>query len=230
MDGFSFMSKSKNKKRKGIDWGNQFINLIVVVLGISIAFYLNNWKEEVDRKNIEQTFLKSLAEDLTIDIASLQLSTDTTRHFIDFLARNTVKIASGESIDSVVYLINSLNVEVPFLPSNNTYLSLIASGDINDINFELRKDIVELYGQNYSYIKLIDESNHKQLSELSRPFLLKELRYNRYGQPNEAILKDPFLINLSYASLYMLESKHALDSTTLIKANELLAKIKKQIK
>jgi hypothetical protein len=54
-----------------IEWKNHFVELVVVFVGITLAFILNNWRESYKDKNLEKKYLASFYSDISTDINSL---------------------------------------------------------------------------------------------------------------------------------------------------------------
>lgn len=62
----------KKKKKAGLFWKNFFTNkafdLLIVILGVTIAFQLNSFKQNNDEKSLEKFYLESMIHDLDSDI------------------------------------------------------------------------------------------------------------------------------------------------------------------
>jgi hypothetical protein len=59
-----------------VHWSDKLINVLVVVLDITIAFWLNNWQETRKNKASEQRYLVALQTDLSKDTVSLLAITE----------------------------------------------------------------------------------------------------------------------------------------------------------
>jgi hypothetical protein len=64
-----------------IDWKVHIIDLIVVIVGVTIAFALTNYQEVSKEKDLQKTYLQSLANDLEVDVKNLEEQLDTSRTF-----------------------------------------------------------------------------------------------------------------------------------------------------
>ncbi len=62
--------KTKRQRQK-INWLNHFIELVVVVIGITLAFMLNNWREAYVNHRMEEKYLNSFMDDLNFDRVQL---------------------------------------------------------------------------------------------------------------------------------------------------------------
>lgn len=57
---------------KQINWWQYIVELIVVIIGISIAFSLENWREHQKEHQITKEYLESLKVDLMLDSLSFK--------------------------------------------------------------------------------------------------------------------------------------------------------------
>ncbi|MCZ8215496.1 MAG: hypothetical protein O9262_04610, partial [Cyclobacteriaceae bacterium] len=130
-----------SKKSEKIQWKNQFINLLAIIIGVYIAFYLTERSNNANSRRQANAYLASMADDLQSDITELTISTDTLRYIMKVSQALTQSIVTQKiSKDSVTAMISSLYLIIPFNPKDNSYQSLLASGKLDAIeNFELRK-------------------------------------------------------------------------------------------
>jgi hypothetical protein len=155
------------KKKEKIQWKNQFINLLTVIIGVYIAFSLNDWgvSKSVKQKRVEA--ILSLKDELLKDKEELNKGLkeiDTLTMKIRGLFRHAEMDSSAA--DSVNYFIGGILTQQVFNPSNFTFQSLINSGDmggLSDITF--RKDILELYNGHYKTIEDLDEIGMRNFQE-----------------------------------------------------------------
>lgn len=214
------MAKDKEK----IQWKNQTINFLAIIVGVYVAFYLTERSAQATSRKQAKAYLASMADDLGNDIKNLQVATDTIRQVLKVSQTLTRSIATQRiPTDSVQVMINSLYIIAPFTPQDNSYQSLKASGKFDAIdNVELRRKITELYYQHYGAIRITDEISNQQRTALITPYLMKNIRYRASGlQDPEALWKDNMFGNIAFSAQYALLMKHQLDSVALSKAKEL---------
>lgn len=90
---------------KKINWMDHLVNLVVVIVGISIAFGLNRYSENKKEEKLEQEYLKSFSEDLKDDVAQLQHIMDTSSYWMNNNQRLTeVVIQNDFEHDSLFFL------------------------------------------------------------------------------------------------------------------------------
>lgn len=147
------------KEKREISWKNKLIDLVVVFIGVSVAFALNNWQQNKNSIVLHQKYLVSLRGDLIKDQGVIQ--NDLKRlDTISFKVKRLIAYSSGTSIsgDSLGYYINGILTQTIFRPNNHTFQSIINSGDITnfgDVNFV--KGLGELYNGVYQDIKEHDQ-------------------------------------------------------------------------
>ncbi len=217
----------KNKER--IQWKNQIINFVAIVFGVYVAFYLTNRKLESDKHSLEQQYIQSILEDVKTDEHQLTASTDTLSYYRNLLAALTGHIYSGKiPQDSLFEMIQSLYVYLPFIPRNNTYQTLVASGSVDIIkDFTLRQQIVELYHQHYGAISVVDRLNEQQRAWLINPYLIKNIQYGSGGRiaNSEALWSNSEFSNIATTCYYYLNLKYEYDSKALEKCRVLREKL-----
>jgi hypothetical protein len=213
-----------SKKSEKIQWKNQLINLLAIVIGVYIAFYLTERSNNANSRRQANTYLASMADDLQSDIDELTISTDTLRYMVKVSQALTQSIVTQRIVqDSVATMISSLYLIVPFNPKDNSYQSLVASGKLDAIeNFELQKRITELYHQQYGSIKIFDDISNQQRISIITPYLMRTMQFSTMGLKNASQLwKDNMFANLAFSMHHNNTMKHKMDSTALVQAKEL---------
>lgn len=145
-----------------INWKNHFVELIVVIFGISIAFAIDKYAERVKEQDEMVLSLRSFADDLERDIRNFgESQIPSNQRRVDELNVLIEKLRSEElESDSLGILVRRM-----FSSSNSritvaTYESLKSSGKLEDIpNVELRRKIVSHYENNYKQSDYISDVN-----------------------------------------------------------------------
>jgi hypothetical protein len=120
-------------------WSDYFIELLIVIIGISIAFWLNNMALE-DKANREKiAYLKDIKSDLKKDSLRLTYNIKNNEVKKEKLDYSLQLIQESAQIDSVLnYIIEIGNYDF-FNPDNFTITSLLQSGDLKLIDSEETK-------------------------------------------------------------------------------------------
>ena len=132
------------------NWKNHFIELIVVVIGITIAFMMENWRQEEASREIEQKYLQSFRDDLQGDANTLDSVTVSIQNKIYLLRSFIGDIKKGEvKQDRAEEVISDMLSNLSFFPKQATYESIKNSGGMNIISdYELKESIVSYYSLN----------------------------------------------------------------------------------
>lgn len=164
---------------KNINWKDHLISLLVVILGISIAYSLEGWRESRKEKVLETAYLKALQEDLQNDFDQLDtlLKVDLSRMtMLNRLAEVTYNPAASR--DSLGYYIRFLIFHQSFEPQRAAYEAITSSGNLNLISdFELRGRLIELYSQWYRGSGQYDEAVMEFTNQFMRPFTIYNVEF-----------------------------------------------------
>ena len=204
-----------------INWREQFINLIVVILGITIAFWLNSWAEGRKSKRLEEQCTKGLMKDLTDDIGEMKhLIIYSENQLKDLNNMLSFMMGKTEASDSLTQQLFTIQFNLPFTPQEATYQSL--SGKIETISdFEIRNKIIEYYNQHYARLKLWDSSCKENIDQFIKPVVLRELNFIERGQLDLKLFKSKELRNALYAMQYLFMQRLAYCHTFLETAEKL---------
>lgn len=159
-----------------LDWKYALREIGLIVIGITIAFALNNWKEGRTRKVVEKQFISNLIEDLTLDSIQLEgmleIVTKTANSkviLMDYF--NGKKV----NLDSIPYHFDrQLRVGRRFVPNSITMEEIKTRGGLIVIrNYELRRDIIELYSsyEQCSREEIYFETKYMYFQEQVFPYL-----------------------------------------------------------
>ena len=56
------------KHKSTIDWKSKFLDLLIVIIGITIAFKLNTWNESIKEHSELEIYLQSFQEETALNI------------------------------------------------------------------------------------------------------------------------------------------------------------------
>ncbi len=195
---------------KNINWLDHIANLLVVILGISIAFYLESYKEEESNRSQEKKYIESIIKDLETDIDYLDTLISGNKRISDALV--TLSNASiGRSYGSDTLLMNyilTIQYNPTFTPQRITYESLKSSGNMDLIgSFELRNEVVELYEQYYRGTFEYDAAINEHISDFIKPFYMKNVRFNSGQSVSPDFLTMNEFKNMIFAYRYLFIAK-----------------------
>ncbi len=135
------------KKRFRVDWLNHALEFFVVIIGILIAFQLNNYSENRKREATLANHREFLLEETKDNQASLAYAEKTVGRSLKILDSLNNAINSGEEVEQIKTLaLKLVDDSGYFYIRRNAYKTLTESGDIRFLGFKEKKDIVSLYG------------------------------------------------------------------------------------
>ncbi|HQQ97639.1 MAG TPA: DUF6090 family protein [Cyclobacteriaceae bacterium] len=149
------MKKNGNQK---ISWPNKFIDLIVVIAGVSIAFALTNWQQNSQAEAKQHRYLTLLRNDLvkdrdvlTEDLKGLRVQIHKCNRLLALTSEKNPKT------DSLNYFLSGIMSQATFSPNNFTFQAIGQSGDISGIDdVDLMRELSELYLGSYPSIREVE--------------------------------------------------------------------------
>lgn len=157
---------------------NILIEFLIVLLGITIAFWLSNLGEERKERILEQAYLQDLNTDLLQDQKALQYSIKENEQKFETLKQAYLYFGQSEvkvPIDSLIGFAQTVGNYFHFTPNDYTYLSLQQSGDFKILlDRNLKKSLIELYGLygliNTEQVNVIDALDNNYFPILMRKY------------------------------------------------------------
>jgi hypothetical protein len=136
--------------------------ILLVVIGILIALQINNWNQENENKKLEIIYMNSLANDLkkdTLDInriTKIQIEDNKTT---ETLLNRIYKPSSN--IDTIIKIAryevdDTFRVKRDY--ANNTFNTIISSGNINLLNKDLIDKLMDLNSMQEDQLKRFDSN------------------------------------------------------------------------
>lgn len=220
---------------KNINWLDHIANLLVVILGISIAFYMEGWREDAGNRMQERKYLESMVTDLQTDIEAL----DTLLSINEELSAALVNLSLASvgrpygSDSALMYQTLKIQYNPPFTPQRTAYESLKASGKMGLINdFELRNQIVDLYEQFYRGTAEYDDALDEHVRDFVKPYYMKNVRFTGPQSIDPAFLNSDEFRNIIFAYRYLFIAKdefykNVLNKTDSVK-NEIVGYLESQ--
>ena len=217
---------------KQINWVNHIVELLVVVIGVTVAFQLENWKEGNRTDKLRQQYYKSMASDLKKDVKELQLLADTSNHFLRMNKRLTECIVRRDlEHDSLFFFFLGVYNQIEFTAVDNTYESMKASGSLTIVDdFELRQLISEVYSQVYQEIHLHDQFQKRQFFDNLYPYISEHVVFT--GRPvlkETDFLRDNRFINMSFSAYFASAQKQKAYRKGIEKASLLIRRLEEKL-
>ncbi|GAA4318603.1 hypothetical protein GCM10023115_44540 [Pontixanthobacter gangjinensis] len=133
--------------------------IILVVIGILIALQINNWNEESKIRDLEQTYLASLRNDLQSDKIYLKNQIEESKSVMESNRQFIKQLwQKQESLKDAMKLVNLINTRTQkIILQSSTYEELKSTGKLSYIsNDSLRKNVIEFYRNASHSIGIMD--------------------------------------------------------------------------
>jgi len=187
------------------NWYTLILELVIVVVGLFLAFQLDRWYESQRSKSGLQAHMVSLTEDFTENEARLNWAISEGLQEMEATITLRAEIRK-DTPDLSVAELNLLVSKTSLLPAFNAvdheYRNLISGGTLADLpNSNLKKALAEFYAA-HELTKVIQNTQELQYVTIWQPYALENLDYAasnrkiREGRDN-AVLRpyiDPDLI------------------------------------
>jgi hypothetical protein len=163
-------------EKSRIEWKNHFIELIVVFIGITLAFMLNSWREESKSHKLESQYISSFYDEIVYDGARLDTIINANNNKINKFSSVINQLKTGDlSLDTCLVVAGEMAQINLFIPKTNTYETIKNSGNFNIINdYELRSKLIEYY-ESFEGKKLTEEYYKMYINNFIIPFLFENL-------------------------------------------------------
>lgn len=209
---------------------NKFFDLIIVIAGITIAFELDNFKQDNTRKELERFYLESIVNDLNQDIKQYEENMDELLVDKKFVYRCLKMIEDQQDIkDSIGLVVMSIRSIKTFEGQRNTYSTIISGNGLNVIrDASLRNLMLEHY-RLYAAIERFEDKYFDVIMRVNNYFT-QYVDYNHFRRiDNPAFLKNVQTKNLLTLAAIELQNGIWRYESSLEKANELRQALKKQL-
>ncbi|MCI4667078.1 MAG: DUF6090 family protein [Bacteroidia bacterium] len=205
-----------------INWKYALGEVAIVILGITLAFWLNNWGSNVSNRQLRNEYLQNLVLDLDSEAKQLETNTKQSLEKINLINQlRPVLLANLPLKDSSRQMIYAISRNVGYYPENTTYKTLVNSGDLKLINnFELRRSIEAYYSQQENTAK-----SYERLESIYKNYLGDFFIHNMdFGGLNrgELVVKDRPLLSNIFSSIQGSSGMAIGANKTLLEKNQQL--------
>lgn len=156
--------------------------IVLVVIGILIALQINNYSEEIKKREIESVLLNNLFLEVDLDIRQITENTEQSLTRLAMLDSVIKKLKHPETIDKSSFLQSSYNFVIDnyFKSNSGIFDEAVSSGKMSYIqNERLRQQI-------FNYYRTVKESytdgtTRQVTDEFITPLLIESLMMNTNG-------------------------------------------------
>jgi len=153
------------------NWGRHGFETLYVIVGILIAFSLNDWNENRKAQNTEISILNELIIGLEMDSYTLNFNIDKHNQAIqscEIVLKALDEL--DEYNDSLAFHFAAVHYYTVFASTRGAYESIKSMGFESISNKSLRFEIIDLYDQRYSILLANQKILENDIHELKRYF------------------------------------------------------------
>lgn len=187
-----------------------FKEILIVVIGILIAFGLNNWwQSRKEGKNLSNHFenLKSECDKNKGMMQFVNKSIDQNKKNIDTIYQLMYQPNQTEKLSEYTFKLINMSGGYIF---KNAYNTLVETGDIRLIDdFKLKNTLVLLYDY-YNYCEAVDKQHAEFYEQYFFPFLMENIDFsNPKNIKNESAFKTIEFKNMISSYQFYLQRRKA---------------------
>lgn len=170
------------KRKKAFPWRTLFLNkafdLLIVIVGVSIAIQVETFKQDGDRNEQERFYLENLLVDLDNDILECDDNLKELRWDMQLAVRCVGKIQRGESIaDSLGLVVQNVSSTKTFEGHRNTYTTILNSNGLSVIKDTGIRTLLADYYRSYISLDRFDERYSEFVSSM-QGYFSQSIDYN----------------------------------------------------
>lgn len=187
------------KKKFKINWRSKFIDLLIVIAGISIAFKLNTWNESNKANREIEDYLLSFQEESTNNKVTLSAALEYSISIKKNLDSIKILLIREDYVHkNIKTYVSSLMGLSNFIPVTTTMDNITASGQFGLIkNTELKKRLIDTYKTYKSTIK-IDDILMDYVDKYLTPYFFENVRFRDFSSIKGDFIKNPEFENIVF--------------------------------
>lgn len=216
-----------------IDWTSKFVDLFIVIIGITIAFKLNNWNESIKTRNEENQYVQSFQVENSDNLENLVLALEYSKSIknqVDTLKE--ILLARNFEDDRIKTLVSSMMGMANYSPTITTMENISASGEFDLIqDVTLRKKLITTYNSFKTTTKL-EQILSEYVNEYLTPYFFEKVRFSDFSPISSDFSSDPRFENIIFGYDVLLNQliigyETSLDQ--LKQLNEQLSKVQEEL-
>ena len=150
------------------------LELIIIVIGIYIAFQLENGREDKKVEALEKKYLEQLLEEAKINQNELKADQDARRLQIQFLRKLLDTPNRQVDADTLRAAMDYLLMVRIFSITDAVYEDLVSSGNLGIIESDTIKSVLLNYRRALSRVPVTEQSDIKLIEDHLEPYLINK--------------------------------------------------------
>ena len=203
-------SQIKSLKIKKYDWQKLLLELVVVFLGVTAGFLLNNWQNQKQTSSLEKKYLNGFLQDANANISELNNAVKADSLWLHNVKPKLLDLRNGKlKPDSANGLFKMIvNISKADIKTG-TYDAIVNSGNMNIIsNYVIKKQIVD-YSSSISGTRYIEDYFYQYFNEFVMPFVFSNYNILKGAFDNPGIIKTTKFSNVVTGYYSMVQQRLA---------------------
>ena len=213
------------------DWYKYILEIFVVVIGIMVAFSLNNWNESVMLKTMEKQLYSDLLQELHIDLDEIQFKSNYNNRYLSRYNNASEIILTDTQMllaDTIAIIALELANFSDFNKIESAYEVLASSGKLDMVtNKNVLRQLQQL-GILYTYINRL-EKNHEQLVMMTLPKITDYLSLKPFRVIQKEALYNYRFHNTLQIFIHILNEKEGLYKKAEKDLNHLINSLEEEL-
>lgn len=167
------LSDSRRRSPLG-NIGRVILELVIIVIGIYIAFQLENGREQKKVEALERKYLEQLLEEAKINQSELQADQDARRLQLQFLRKMLDTPNRQVAADTLRAAMDYLLMVRIFSITDAVYEDLVSSGNLGIIESDTIKNVLLNYRRALSRVPITEQGDVKLIEDHLEPYLISK--------------------------------------------------------
>ena len=183
--------------------------ILLVMIGISLAFQLDNWNDDRIKRNTEKEYYESLrsqiADDSAIILGQIHFN---NRYLAEFKYVNEIIETNDRSkMDTLGLLVRHLTQYSDFDRQGNIYETMVNSGQINLLQNDKIVNGIRDLEENYIYINRMESIHYDAMMGYAGPTISSVLKFSTLEIKKPSIVFTYEFQNIVLSLIQIMEEK-----------------------
>jgi hypothetical protein len=180
----NYLSEVRNRFLKEGNLGKYttyaFGEIIIVVAGILLALYLNNWNQKRTDKKLEIQYYQSMKNQLNEDLEIIIGEMNYNQTYLDQLsyAENLIFLNDRRNLDTLGKIALNMVKYSDFRRKSSIYQTLVTSGEIIIIKNNRIIEKLQNLEETYTYINRLEENHSTIILSQIIPDIREKIQFN----------------------------------------------------
>ncbi|MBO3697655.1 hypothetical protein [Roseivirga sp. E12] len=148
------------------------LEMIIIVIGIYIAFQLENNREAKNKAALEQSYLEQLLEEVAINEGELLADQDARKEQVMYLRKLLETPLRQVDPDTIRRAMDVLLMIRLYSPTDAVYQDLVSSGNLGIIKSDAFKRVLMNYRRALSRVPSTEDRDVRLISDQLEPYLI----------------------------------------------------------